>query len=100
MSEHPFDPMDPVDVPALAQSNAARIETLARQGVNIDTGGKLLLMILEHVLPSGSLEREEFDRRWETDMADALDQIEAQVRQSRLLQGVDVPNGNGRGGLV
>lgn len=77
----------------LVATNKELLERLGRQGVQIDPGSILamrLTLLIEHLLPAGSLSRLEFDLRAETVFGESLERTEADVNRARLTQGVSL----------
>lgn len=90
------------EIAALSVANEATIAELARMGaaVNQDSINNVRIQLLTEALlgDTASAARLAYEYRFQTLMAQSLADLGAQVRQQRLLQGVNVRNPKFGGG--
>lgn len=97
---------DPIarEVEELRTSNEQRVAALAAQGMQVQFHGRearvleFLLDQLVTLLPGAGPARLELERDWERTRASALAEVEPQIRQSVLMQGVHVVAPSGGNG--
>lgn len=81
-------------VDAADRENNRLIEELGKQGVGLDVTSilqnRLNIFIEYFVGDFSSMERLEFETKWNTFMAEMLQNVQSQVSRTKLLQGVNV----------